>query len=98
MSVGSMPAPELAPSPPRLRLPTTLSFDVFTTVRMLEVSPQIHSCEPSGVRASVSGPPASEIVLVTVSVLVLITETWLELGSATYKVAPVADRASPHGS
>jgi hypothetical protein len=40
-----MPSPELAPSPPRLRLPTTLSFDVFTTVRMLEVSPQIHSCQ-----------------------------------------------------
>ena len=45
-----------------------------------------------------SGPPASEIVLVTVSVAVLITETWLESGSATYKVPPLAERASPHGS
>src|SRR5579862_7010363 len=98
MPAGSIPSPELAPSPPRLTVPTTLPLAAFSTVRIPEVSPVTHSCEPSGVSASTSGPPASEIVLVTLPVLVLTTETVLESGLATYRVLPLADRARPHGS
>src|ERR1700677_199354 len=97
MPLGSLPSPELAPSPPRLVVTTTAPVDVLITVTIAEVIPVTHSSEPSGVSASTSGPPDTGKVLVTLSELVLMTETSLELMLATYSVPPLADSASPHG-
>src|ERR1700689_3892567 len=97
MLVGSLPAPDWGPSFPTLMVPTTFFVDVSSTVTIPEVSPPTHSCEPSGVRPSVSGPPDTAIVLVTVPELALITETWSESGSATYTVPPLGETASCHG-
>src|ERR1700677_1878224 len=97
MPLGSLPSPELAPSPPRLVVPTTSPVEVLITVTIAEVIPVTHSSEPSGVTASTSGPPDTERVLVTVFVLVLMTETSLELMSAAYSVPPLGDSARPHG-
>ncbi len=63
--------------------PTTESFDVSSTVREPAVVSPTHSSLPSGVRARVSGSPASEIVLLTLLVAASITDTEFGSGLAT---------------
>jgi len=99
MLVGSLPSPELGPSFPTLMVPTTSWVAVLSTVMIPEVSPPTHSCEPSGVRATVSGSPEIEIVLVTVSELAPSNQRQVGVMDMGWVADPVHRGPSdPHGA